>query len=179
MNAKARCFWQNTSPRPRRTCRFRDWQELCWCNALRCYLAVKEDGCCAASEVWSRTCTYHSASAGRRETGITWEAPLCNKHLQQVLRTSSAEVFADLLNRRFRGWRWFWEHLNQAVTSLFAGVFSGRLDCSTVGTEIIKSLARPLLTKSEQHFAWSQEKAVISQLLWLQARIQKRLTKPC
>lgn len=40
--------------------------------------------------------------------------------------------------------------------------------------QIIKAVARLLLTKSEQHFAWSQEKAVISQLPGLQARIQKK-----
>lgn len=39
------------------------------------------------------------------EMGTSWGASLYNKHLQSVLRTSSVEVFKDLLNRHFRGWR--------------------------------------------------------------------------
>jgi len=54
---------------------------------------------------------------------------------------------------------------------------AGLLNNRNRNNQIIKAVVRPLLTKSEQHFAWSQEKAVTSQLLWLQARIQKRLIK--
>lgn len=74
-------------------------------------------------------------------TATAWGASLCNKYLQRVLRTSSAEVSEDLLNRRFRGWRWLWEHPNQTVPSLFTGALSGRLftGAFSVGTEIIKS----------------------------------------
>ena len=164
MNAKARYFWQNSSPKPRRTCWFMDWQELCWCNALHGYLALKEHGCRAASKVWSHTCTYHSALPGRRDRNH-----LRSLSVQQTPTAGAKDQFC----------RGLWRPLEQALQRVKmvlgtpqSGCYfliqwsffrkTGLLNSTNWNNQIIKAVARPLLTKGEQHFAWSQERWFLS-----------------